>query len=503
MLHQGAADQILDLLESDEALGPRILQLHRQGFFEKDAAAALDEKLDGDAPFARGTTHHNKLTLRSLDYLFREMGLQPETVDSICSKSKLQSCRWLWCWFNDCEMQDKLPATSLNSLLSWSLQRQSEFDSSRLEAFVLDEDDSIDWLKTGIYVVSFEEGVTTIEHRPSNINLVNPACFNGASQNWTIDGNYSTKCAKLKNLDNGAVFPLAGLFRENGHVLSARLKSTKISPRARPALSEVLQISMADSRPTQTTSRTSDAAPVSSRTSNGMTLTQGADGRFRLQSSTSPRLAEPASVGTVGTTTAGTGASVNNVTTPSPHTKGLAAKSRARPEGTAEYGHVRPKKLHFQEETDPPPPMTPPRGKKTRDTLLPPGKGNQAKSLSWSYQTWEDSDWADWDYRAPPSRHPPARRQVQVSHADNEVNYSENDLYAEDGEEEFLGPDDEDYETGEVEEGTQEVVSTTLHHRQSRTTRRANWHSITSPPQKRRRILRRNSSTGSVASSDK
>ena len=123
VLQQGVSEQIMELLETDPALGPRILQLHRQGFFDKESEA-LEEKLDADAPFARGVTHHSRLALRSLDHLFRALGLQAETVDAICSSSRLQTCRWLWCWFNDCEMQDKLPAGTYAGLLQWSLHRQ-------------------------------------------------------------------------------------------------------------------------------------------------------------------------------------------------------------------------------------------------------------------------------------------------------------------------------------------------------------------------------------------
>ena len=125
VLQQGVSWQLMELLESDPALGPRILQLHRQGFFDKDSEG-MEEKLDADAPLPRGVTHHSRLSLRGLDHLFRGLGLQGETVDAMCSKSKLQTCRWLWCWFNDCEMQDKLPAGTLSGLLQRSLQRQQE-----------------------------------------------------------------------------------------------------------------------------------------------------------------------------------------------------------------------------------------------------------------------------------------------------------------------------------------------------------------------------------------
>ena len=470
MLHRGVADQILELLEADEALGPRILQLHRQGFFEKDAAGVLDEKVDGEAPFPRGVTHHNRLALRNLDHLFRELGLQPETVDSICSKSKLQSCRWLWCWFNDCETQDKLPAGTLNSLLSWSLQRQQELVTSRLEAFVLDEGDSIDWLLTGVFTVTFEDGVTTITHQPSSNSLVNPSCFNGVSVNWTIDGNYSTKCAKLKNLDNGAVFPLALLFRENGHILQNRSKSTKISPRAKAGPTDGL--------PVASPAKSQDGSQNTTVTSSNMLLTQGSDGRYRLQAPASTRLAEPAPAGAA--------------SPPSLLTRGLAAKSRARPEGTAE--HVRPSKLEFPQETRLPDPSTPPRGKKTKDinfnSEVHQNKGSHAKSSMWSDQDWEGDTWAG-RQAEPRTTNPAAQKHGPRDWI--------NDFYDEEGEEEFPA-DDVAYHTGH---GVEEVFSTTLHHRRSKTSRRANWHSTSSPPHKRRRILRRASSTGSLASSER
>ena len=123
---QKVVEQVMDLLEEDEALGPRILQLHRQGFFDNKPQSDAEETVMPDAPFPRGVTHHSKLTLKNLDYLFRELGLQAETVDAICAKSKLQACRWLWCWFNDCDMQDKLPATTSTSLLAWASSRQCD-----------------------------------------------------------------------------------------------------------------------------------------------------------------------------------------------------------------------------------------------------------------------------------------------------------------------------------------------------------------------------------------
>lgn len=121
---QKVSDSIMALLQDDEALGPRILQLHKQGFFNKEVE--IDEKLDPDMQFPRGETHHQKLTLKNLDFLFRELGLQDETVDALCAKSKLQHCRWLWCWFTNSDMTDKLPANTLRSLVTWAQQRQAE-----------------------------------------------------------------------------------------------------------------------------------------------------------------------------------------------------------------------------------------------------------------------------------------------------------------------------------------------------------------------------------------
>jgi hypothetical protein len=123
VVQQNVTADLLQLLEDDSTLGPRILQLYHQGFFSKTEQLEETEKIDPDGPFSRGETHHNRLTMRKLDYLFRQLGLRDETVDALCTKTKLQSCRWLWCWFADVEMSDKLPTTTLSSLVNWALNR--------------------------------------------------------------------------------------------------------------------------------------------------------------------------------------------------------------------------------------------------------------------------------------------------------------------------------------------------------------------------------------------
>ena len=120
---QNVSSEVMDLLESDSSLGPRILHLHRQGFFSQQEVAEDSEKIDPDSPFHRGETHHNRLTMKNISYLFRQLGLQAETVDALCSKRKLQSRRWLWCWFMDVDMADKLPANTLSSLAAWAQGR--------------------------------------------------------------------------------------------------------------------------------------------------------------------------------------------------------------------------------------------------------------------------------------------------------------------------------------------------------------------------------------------
>ena len=100
-----------------------------------------------------------------------------------------------------------------------------------MEDFCLDEEDSIDWLQTGVFVVDLTPAESSITHTPTRTRLQNPPCFNGSGGSWTIDANYSTKCARLKNLDNGAVYPLAGMFRDQGYSLPGRTRPTTISPR--------------------------------------------------------------------------------------------------------------------------------------------------------------------------------------------------------------------------------------------------------------------------------
>jgi hypothetical protein len=157
----------------------------------------------------------------------------------------------------------------------------------------LDEEDWVDWLQTGIYRVSVEDG--SITHHPTNITIDSVACFNGHSDNWTVEQNHSTKSAKLRNLDNDAIFPLISIFKEHGHVLKGRLKSTSISPRVKQSGGTAAE--------TNTQSPPSTAAvPTDGPTE--VALVQGRDGRYRLQAS----------------------AAEDRASSP-----GLAAKSRAKP----------------------------------------------------------------------------------------------------------------------------------------------------------------------------
>ena len=51
---QNVTAELLDLLDADASLGPRILQLHRQGFFSQGESTEDTEKMDPESPFHRG-----------------------------------------------------------------------------------------------------------------------------------------------------------------------------------------------------------------------------------------------------------------------------------------------------------------------------------------------------------------------------------------------------------------------------------------------------------------
>ena len=131
MVQQNVTSEALQLLESDCTLGPKVLQLFQQGFFSRSEGNEDIERIDPESPFHRGETHHNRLTMKKLAWLFRQLGLADETVDAICTKSKLLSARWLWCWFVDAEMSDKLPSNTLAGLSAWA---QTRFKSQKFVA---------------------------------------------------------------------------------------------------------------------------------------------------------------------------------------------------------------------------------------------------------------------------------------------------------------------------------------------------------------------------------
>ena len=182
---------------------------------------------------------------------------------------------------------------------SYSCQRPKD----RLGDFKMDEDDFVDWLQTGVFRMDLEAG--TLKHQPSGIQIDIPSSLESLSPNWTIEQNYSTRNAKLKHLDNGALFPLLGLFREQGHILKGRVKPTFISqaPREPGAPEQQTPVRMGSGSPgtggrtpvaqkaaeaptagaaTPTTGPSARAALKQSPHEN-MQLRQGSDGRYRLQ----------------------------------------------------------------------------------------------------------------------------------------------------------------------------------------------------------------------------
>lgn len=142
-------------------------------------------------------------------------------------------------------------------------------------------------------------------HQPSQ-TTVKPSCFSLGSC-WTVDSNYSTRTAKLRNIDTGAIFPLASLFKDHGHLLKGKVKPTFISPRA--AKGEAVPVkdmattpeSAARARPAATNQQGTCEAKQTGQKS----LQQGPDGKYRLCPVELPTQSSP--------------------------TPGMAPKSRARP----------------------------------------------------------------------------------------------------------------------------------------------------------------------------
>ena len=82
--------------------------------------------------------------------------------------------------------------------------------SQKLAGIELDEDDQIDWLHCGVYHVDKATG--KISHESGQFVTVEFA----TAPELSIESNFSTKHARLKNMASGAVFPISGLFKEKG-----------------------------------------------------------------------------------------------------------------------------------------------------------------------------------------------------------------------------------------------------------------------------------------------
>jgi hypothetical protein len=167
----------------------------------------------------------------------------------------------------------------------------------------LDEDDFVDWLQTGCFRLNVE--TQTLHHQPSGLEIDISSVIEHNTPNWTIDQNYSTKNAKLKHLDTGAVWPILNLFRERGHILKGKVKPTYIrqtplTPSTpAPALIGGRTPERSIQRHVTSGGRTSDGRPQAGQqhgngpsaerlctaghqSSENMQLAQGRDGRYRL-----------------------------------------------------------------------------------------------------------------------------------------------------------------------------------------------------------------------------
>jgi hypothetical protein len=174
----------------------------------------------------------------------------------------------------------------------------------RLSDFTLDEDDFVDWLQTGCFRFNLETHI--LHHQPSGIEINISSIAANSSPNWTIEQNFSTKNAKLKHLDTGAIWPIVNLFREQGHVLKGKVKPTYIRQTPAtlstptPALTGGRTPEKSTQRNSASNSRTPDGRSQTSRqhgkepdtdtpraegrqSRENVELVQGRDGRYRLE----------------------------------------------------------------------------------------------------------------------------------------------------------------------------------------------------------------------------
>ena len=139
-------------------------------------------------------------------------------------------------------------------------------------------------IKVGVYRVDIHN--RSITHKPSG-SKIRCDFLGGAAGDWTIDQNYSTKAAKIRN-SHGLSQQLAGLFLAKGIHLPKMGGKTATAARgsSRDSASEASAASSTVQEAPASITQTSTAPGAKWK------LTRGSDGKFRLRGSSAAELQE-------------------------------------------------------------------------------------------------------------------------------------------------------------------------------------------------------------------
>jgi hypothetical protein len=120
-------ERLLSLIEEEQDLLSKILQMYEQGVFHKSTPTEGRASIDPSETFPRGESRHGCISLKNLMWLFEEsFGLPLETVKNIAARVKLQGARWLWYWALDVDPKDALTGKTLNELKPWVQERYAQ-----------------------------------------------------------------------------------------------------------------------------------------------------------------------------------------------------------------------------------------------------------------------------------------------------------------------------------------------------------------------------------------
>ena len=128
-------EKVSAAMKLDISLASRIVGLLETGYFSKPRPGpGMSDLFDETKLFPKCESQHGKLSMKNLDFLFRRIGMVPETCDAIMARERLIGCRWLWCWLMDVDMKDKLPdqGCAAASLGKWALARHPAATSRHL-----------------------------------------------------------------------------------------------------------------------------------------------------------------------------------------------------------------------------------------------------------------------------------------------------------------------------------------------------------------------------------